>query len=635
MTACSGVEATGDLKWTHDEDRYIIEMYDKCLNHGMTGIVYLSQSTHAPPKSIVKIVTRNAIAFWNIANFANSESFGTINEELPKQRLPTRMELAEWVPEPEEMQWVATGSLWRHNQKSTQMRLSKLVADRFKGAIASGRFDKSDESVRSLGVDATDEPNKSKAFKGVHASIIPADKAGASLANMFSMSDSASAASGSSIPLGSTSGELVSISPRRAVNSMGPPPVRIRGEPRNVEMQIGAGIRTFVAPSSLPGSFRASGASPAVLGRVVKSLRGVPGDLASSNASAGVTTGHTRQAQSLSVASGSRAMGSSFAFGPPLSSVKGKKRSREESADTEFDHRHSAPSPVSRNSQGFDEPRKEDDMFGPPSVRDDRSQNGKRQNRAGRSHTLMATSSGSSTDIGASVDRPPPSDFQPRALVFTPDAVSNVRRPSTAGRGSNHAPSSSMPSSLTGGAAWLVVNGVVESRDHSIAEASRFFARHPRPALSSIATAPPAPGSLTGLLPQVTGPITPEMRRRDHQHLQDEGFIEVTGGIPPEIRQHLFHNGLPMGMTVADMPFLRGMTSVNTYNQHHYIHSAGAAENAEAIRRIDAMTQAERNASMAAMRADHVAVVASFQESQNLQPAPTRRGTGFEGYQLG
>lgn len=268
--------------WTPAEDRFLLDCYEKYKSCGSYAPFSVS-ATRPPPYQATKIVRKQAIAFWNIYN-----------------NQPAKHQLELWVGPPCEgtMKWIETGSKWLHDKVSTQKRINQ---------IAQGIVQPSSTSE---------------------------------LENMFSSSDAKSLSLGGSIPLRAIAVASPSSRDRPSDSlSMPPPPLPLTAS-RNIEMQIGTRLRTSVEASSLPSSYRAPGASAAVLGRAVKSLGRASGGVASQSSMVGASIGHSRQSQSLSAATGSRALDAALSFGPPLSSVKGKKRNRDEdSADAEFAQR--------------------------------------------------------------------------------------------------------------------------------------------------------------------------------------------------------------------------------------------------------------------------------------------------------
>ena len=268
--------------WTPAEDRFLLDCYEKYKSCGSYAPFSVS-ATRPPPYQATKIVRKQAVAFWNIYNDQ-----------------PAKHQLELWIghPCPGTMKWIETGSKWLHDKVSTQKRINK---------IAQGIVQPSSTSE---------------------------------LENMFSSSDAKPLSLGESIPLGAIAVSAPSSRDRRCDSlSMPPPPLPLTAS-RNIEMQIGTGLRTSVETSSLPSSYRAPGASAAVLGRAFKSLGRASGGVASQSSMVGASIGHSRQSQSLSAATGSLALDAALSFGPPLSSVKGKKRSRDEdSADAEFAQR--------------------------------------------------------------------------------------------------------------------------------------------------------------------------------------------------------------------------------------------------------------------------------------------------------
>ena len=267
--------------WTPAEDRFLLDCYEKYKSCGSYAPFSVS-ATRPPPYQATKIVRKQAIAFWNIYNDQ-----------------PAKHQLELWIGLPREgtMKSIETGSKWVHDKVSTQKRIQQIA----QGIV---------------------QPSSTR-----------------ELENMFSSSDANSLSMGGTIPLGSMGVAAPSGRNRRSDSlSMPPPPLPTAS--RNVEMQIGMGVRTSVETSSLPSSYRAPGASAAVLDRAVKSLGRASGGAASQSSMVGASIGHSRQSQSLSAATGSHALDAALPFGPPLSSVKGKKRSRDEdSAEAEFAQR--------------------------------------------------------------------------------------------------------------------------------------------------------------------------------------------------------------------------------------------------------------------------------------------------------
>lgn len=268
--------------WTPAEDRFLLDCYEKYKSCGSYAPFHVSAS-RPPPYQATKIVRKQAIAFWNIYNDQ-----------------PAKHQLELWIDLPREgtMKWIETGSKWLHDKVSTQKRINQIV----QGIV---------------------QPSSTS-----------------ELEDMFSSSDVKSLSLGGSIPLGAIAVAAPSSRTRRSDSlSMPPPPLPLTAS-RNIEMQIGSGLRTSVEASSLPSSYRAPGASAAILGRAVKSLGRAFGGVASQSSKVGASIGHSRQSQSLSAATGSHALDTALSFGPPLSSVKGKKRSRDEdSAEAELTQR--------------------------------------------------------------------------------------------------------------------------------------------------------------------------------------------------------------------------------------------------------------------------------------------------------
>lgn len=268
--------------WTPSEDRFLLDCYEKYKSCGSFAPFSVS-ATRPAPYQVTKIVRKQAIAFWNIYNDQ-----------------PAKHQLELWIGLPcgGTMKWIETGSKWRHDKVSTQKRINQ---------IAQGIVQPSSTSE---------------------------------LENMFSSSDAKSLSLGGSIPLGAIVVAAPSSRDCRSDSlSMPPPPLPLTAS-RNIEMQIGTGLRTSVEASSLPSSYCAPGTSAAILGLAVKSLGRASGGVASQSSMVGASIGHSRQSQSLSAATGSRALDAALSFGPPLSSIKGKKRSRDEdSAEAEFAQR--------------------------------------------------------------------------------------------------------------------------------------------------------------------------------------------------------------------------------------------------------------------------------------------------------